>query len=323
MSDGRHNVPAVAVGPPGEALACRYRRLLAWYPKEHRARHEEEMIGVLLAGAHPGQRHPGVRDTADLARGALLIRFGRAFGPNRTAHWQRALLIAALIGLTMQGLQGMRWLTGLVTDRTGDILPIAEWPFIVASALLPIGGLLLMGAGRRWPAAGLAWALIAVEETFVYLMVLEHSIPAPGPLALATYLTTWEKLVPLVATVSLTLLREPRRGLKSLGPARLALGFAGLLTAFIWVEELARFTPAFLAGLAVFAVTAGLALRSATGRRLLILLALPSFAYMALLLRYFDSGLVAVVGMVALCAVTAVFPRQGDPRAPEARRAEP
>jgi hypothetical protein len=55
-------------------LERRYRRLLAWYPKEHRSLHEEEMIAVLLAGSAAGQSRPTVRDTLDLVRGGFSIR---------------------------------------------------------------------------------------------------------------------------------------------------------------------------------------------------------------------------------------------------------
>ena len=41
------------------ALERRYRRLLRCYPPGHRQVHQEEMLGVLLATARPGQRAPG------------------------------------------------------------------------------------------------------------------------------------------------------------------------------------------------------------------------------------------------------------------------
>jgi hypothetical protein len=43
------------------ALERRYRRLLRCYPPGHREVHREEMLGVLLATARPGQRAPGAR----------------------------------------------------------------------------------------------------------------------------------------------------------------------------------------------------------------------------------------------------------------------
>ncbi|MGW5162218.1 hypothetical protein ACWEPN_42680, partial [Nonomuraea wenchangensis] len=51
------------------SLETRYRRLLAAYPRDHRARHEEEMLGVLLAGARPGQTRPRPADVPPSAVG--------------------------------------------------------------------------------------------------------------------------------------------------------------------------------------------------------------------------------------------------------------
>ncbi|MFC7722835.1 hypothetical protein [Nonomuraea recticatena] len=64
------------------ALERRYRRLLTWYPKDHQARHEEEMLAVLLAASTPGQSSPAWRDAFDLARGGLAIRARRAASPG-------------------------------------------------------------------------------------------------------------------------------------------------------------------------------------------------------------------------------------------------
>jgi hypothetical protein len=74
------------------ALEDRYRRLLRWYPADHRRAHEDEMLGVLLAAAEPGQTRPAVRDAFDLARGGLWVRLRRA--PQ--AGWRDA---AALLGV--------------------------------------------------------------------------------------------------------------------------------------------------------------------------------------------------------------------------------
>jgi hypothetical protein len=35
-------------------LEARYRRLLRWYPPSYRGRHEDEILGVLMAAARPG-----------------------------------------------------------------------------------------------------------------------------------------------------------------------------------------------------------------------------------------------------------------------------
>jgi hypothetical protein len=40
------------------ALERRYRRLLVWFPAEHRREYTEEMISVLLASTPQGRRRP-------------------------------------------------------------------------------------------------------------------------------------------------------------------------------------------------------------------------------------------------------------------------
>ena len=51
-------------------LERRYRRLLRCYPPSHSEVHREEMLGVLLATARPGQRAPGARQTVNLVAAA-------------------------------------------------------------------------------------------------------------------------------------------------------------------------------------------------------------------------------------------------------------
>jgi len=51
---------------PVTALERRYRRLLRWYPPSHREAHRDEMLGVLLDAARPGQRMPGAGQALNL-----------------------------------------------------------------------------------------------------------------------------------------------------------------------------------------------------------------------------------------------------------------
>jgi hypothetical protein len=77
------------------ALERRYRRLLRCYPPSHRAAHREEMLGVLLAAARPGQRRPGARQAVNLVACGLAIRARRFLTAGR---WQDALAVVSLIG---------------------------------------------------------------------------------------------------------------------------------------------------------------------------------------------------------------------------------
>lgn len=69
-----------------------YRRLLAWYPLSFREEQEDEMLAVLMAGAEPGQRRPGLAETADLLWSAVRMRVVRALraGPVNQG-WATAL----------------------------------------------------------------------------------------------------------------------------------------------------------------------------------------------------------------------------------------
>jgi hypothetical protein len=80
--------------PRDPALERRYQRLLRCYPPSHRAAHREEMLGVLLAAARPGQRMPGASQTLNLVACGLAIRARRAL---TAASWQDALAILSLI----------------------------------------------------------------------------------------------------------------------------------------------------------------------------------------------------------------------------------
>ena len=78
---------------PVTALERRYRRLLRSYPPSHRAAHREEMLGVLLDAARPGQRMPGVTQTVNLVACGLAIRARRALIGE---PWRDALAVVSL-----------------------------------------------------------------------------------------------------------------------------------------------------------------------------------------------------------------------------------
>jgi len=59
------------------ALERSYRRLLAWYPRGFRREYEQEVLAVLLAGARPGQRRPGLAEAVHLILSGLGARLRR------------------------------------------------------------------------------------------------------------------------------------------------------------------------------------------------------------------------------------------------------
>ena len=74
-----------------------YRRLLRWYPALYRHRHEEEILGVLMSAARPGQRRPGARESADLVWSALKIRIRMAARRADSRPWAAALALTAML----------------------------------------------------------------------------------------------------------------------------------------------------------------------------------------------------------------------------------
>jgi hypothetical protein len=75
-----------------------YRRLLAWYPRSFRQGQEDEMLAVLMAGAEPGQRRPGLQETAHLVRSGVQMRLRRAVRPGPvTQGWAQALAVFGII----------------------------------------------------------------------------------------------------------------------------------------------------------------------------------------------------------------------------------
>ena len=74
-----------------------YRRLLRWYPPSYRDRHGEEILGVLMAAARPGQRRPGVRASLDLRWSALQIRVRMILRGADSQPWAAAFALAGVL----------------------------------------------------------------------------------------------------------------------------------------------------------------------------------------------------------------------------------
>jgi hypothetical protein len=81
-----------------DGLEQGYRRLLRWYPPSYRGRHGEEILGVLMAAAQPGQRRPSARESLDLLWSALKIRIRMTLRGADSQPWAGAL---ALVGIVL------------------------------------------------------------------------------------------------------------------------------------------------------------------------------------------------------------------------------
>jgi hypothetical protein len=247
------------------SLEHRYRRLLAWYPRDHRAAYEDEMVGVLLASAEPDQTKPGLGERADLYWGGLKLHTRRAFGRASAPAWRDALAVAVVVGT----------LAVLVRSLTNTAVAVASgyWTAGHFVNLLLIVTVVagVLGNWRRLaaPAAWLLW----LNQIF---WIGWDNVASPGP----AVIEGWMLLV-LSAAVTLTVTREPRRGLRLVGPLPM-LSLAVLITAVtLWDTSLSWLgwgpDPIFqaLPILATCAIACGYALFSDVGRRSLAILALP------------------------------------------------
>ncbi|HTU31061.1 MAG TPA: hypothetical protein VMF07_16855 [Solirubrobacteraceae bacterium] len=84
-----------------KTLERRYRRLIAMYPRKFRQRREEEMLSVLMSGAHDGQRWPRPAEIVNLARHATPSRLRNGPPPESFArrHPRSVLTIRVLLGI--------------------------------------------------------------------------------------------------------------------------------------------------------------------------------------------------------------------------------
>ncbi len=136
-----------------EHLERAYRRLLAWYPREFRHENEQEILAVLMAGAPPGQRRPGLAESADLIRSGLWLRLWPSV--PRSARTVRAAVKLMYAGAAVSTVNLV-----ILLALTVDIKGSASWlstPFIpvsIAWSLAPLALWLWMaretGRGRNW-----------------------------------------------------------------------------------------------------------------------------------------------------------------------------
>jgi hypothetical protein len=279
-------------------LEARYRRLLGWFPADHRALHAEEMIGVLMAAAPPDRDRPGLADSADLLMGAMRIRLRPGAALSDRDGWRDALAIfsiaapvlvlasrcLAILGVGLWGVLAVPGSGWAIFGGTDNALDRLMWGQLVVLVLARLGL-------RRWAAVAApipAFAIIAMS-----------AIPPSGNIAyLVQFMPGFLGLlvVPGVEVVALLASAGPRRGIELLTRRHWSyLAFAAVPAAMIQASGLGApagrlvETIALTGTCAIVILVLACWLSSGTGKRLAVLLAV--LAYPSLLLVGWQFGL--------------------------------
>jgi hypothetical protein len=199
-------------------LERRYRRLVAWYPRAFRREHEQEILSVLMDSVREGQRRPGLLESADLIKSAVLMRVRpgaprsarTVFAAVRLMYVGAALELCALITvlLTLGGLRS-------AILKGNPQFTVAQWHAVLRAHVLPLeigapiaAGLLLWtawanGRGHSWGRIVFA-ALFGINTVSLISAIAQHSATyAPADLAAGVIL--W-----LVALATLLLVLNRR-----------------------------------------------------------------------------------------------------------------
>jgi hypothetical protein len=258
-------------GTPGAGQLERgYRRLLAWYPAGHRRVHEEEMLGVLLAAARPGQRRPRLTEAANLIWGALRIRFRPAPAGTRLAVWRDALAtFSVALPLFMLATVSTRLAVWLLSPPA-----VAEFSLTAISRTLLLQGQLVLVVlvllRLRRPAA-----LLALGMAVFFAGLVIHT-------GFATSWALFGVLLTLLEAAALAASPGPRRGLQILAGWRVLLpAVAGIAAGVLQQSTRPAFPHPVATQAATFTVAAvllaGLAVASPLSRHVLLLFVIPVF----------------------------------------------
>jgi len=282
-------------------LERRYRRLLAWYPAEHRRVHAEEMVGVLLASARNGQRRPSLADTLDLIKGGIQTRLRPARYDGLDEGWRDTLAIASIATPAMIAMLYAVIFAWTAYHRVSD--PAAGLPVAMTAVL--VGWLLLIVlppvlALRRFrraamllyfvPVLFLAYAgagpVVSGEQGGFFLAFLISAVAfvlSPGPRRAVQIMSARAWVVVCAIGLSLSVPEIILRWLAHLpapiGPYRPS----PLVAVLAWHLRLDPQHSAWVVVLTTALVAAGAALGlsrtlpSPVGKRLLVLLAVPAY----------------------------------------------
>ena len=200
-----------------------YRKLLAWYPRDHRERHGDEMLGVLLAGSGPSRK-----ETVDLLRGALRMHFRRMAGMDGGIDHRDVLAIVSLLGPIVMLAGAASVLDRLAAGNSmwRPSMMVLYFHDAPAWAIWGVVAVLSLFRQRRSAAVG-AWlgtlAFLAPAVLW-YPMFWDSVVAATG----------WMLLGALVAA-ALTWSPGPARGWELVGGRRIVVLVAAVATSVVLV----------------------------------------------------------------------------------------
>jgi len=185
-----------------EALERRYRRMLAWYPREHRAVYEQEMLGVLMEGAGSDRSRPTLSERVDLLRGAFGARLRRAGGALRHGPWPDAAAVAATVTLFLLLQRALEVAVFVIPTDPPWAISATIWAWLGTVTALALA----LALGWRVIAAVIGWPLLVAH-------LWSSEVPAPP----------WMVALVVVLAVSLTLSVRSRGARAVIGGRPLAL----------------------------------------------------------------------------------------------------
>jgi hypothetical protein len=304
---------------PGE-LERGYRRLLAWYPAGHRRAHEEEMLGVLLAGARSGQRRPGIAESADLIWGALRIRLHPGQGESSDPRWRDALAVVSVVMPLLLLLEtAVLLLLAYLSLPHAGFSPLQAGLQLVVQGQLVLAALVLLRLRRV-----AALVTVAMMIWFAAIVVTASAYNVPE---LAFYIFFFG-----LEAAALLASPGPQRGLQFLtwklsSLLAIAAVAAGIFATYASLP-ISRAALQVTAIAVIAVIAAGLALASSLGRRILVLLAIPACSFAtavvwptpdavtpgSAVLTYLPPLLILCLAIVAVRrSARRVIPRDGGP----------
>ncbi len=166
---------ATSTAAAGE-LERGYRRLIACYPRSFRKENGEEILTVLLATAHDGQRRPSPGESADLIKGAVRMRMGLSRSPRTVLNAVRLMYLGAVAHLAVlitfiltldEVRAAVRAAAAVYKDPalTAKALQIVNFDLVVDVAFLPVA--VLLWVFTAWAnGKGYDWARVAAVILF-------------------------------------------------------------------------------------------------------------------------------------------------------------